>query len=135
EEEKLEIARRFLITRQLAESSLETNEVTITEPGLRKLIREYTYEAGVRNLEREIGKLFRKTARLKSEKKAYHKRITEEQIEKFLGPPEFQMMEAEQQDEIGVATAIAWTENGGEIMPVEVLLMDGKGSLQITGQV
>ena len=135
EEEKLEIARRFLISRQLAESSLEPNEVNISEPGIRKLIREYTYEAGVRNLEREIGKIFRKTARLKSEKKHYHKRITEIQIEKFLGPPDFQMMEAEKQDEIGVATAIAWTESGGEIMPVEVLLMDGKGSLQITGQV
>jgi ATP-dependent Lon protease len=135
EEEKLEIARRFLIGRQLEESSLEGGEVSLTEGAIRKLIREYTYEAGVRNLEREIGKLFRKTARLKSEKKHYPKRITETQIEKFLGPPEYQSMEAEKQDEIGVATAVAWTESGGEIMPVEVLLMDGKGTLQITGQV
>lgn len=135
EEEKLEIARRFLIGRQLEESSLEDGEVSLTEGAIRKLIREYTYEAGVRNLEREIGKLFRKTARLKSEKKHYPKRITEPQIEKFLGPPEYQSMEAEKQDEIGVATAVAWTESGGEIMPVEVLLMDGKGTLQITGQV
>ncbi|MCE5208866.1 MAG: endopeptidase La [Chloroflexi bacterium] len=135
EEEKLEIAKRFLIARQLEESSLEADEVKITEPAIRKLIREYTYEAGVRNLEREIGKLFRKTARLKSEKRHYPKRITETQVEKYLGPPQFLMMEAEYQDEIGVATAIAWTENGGEIMPVEVLLMDGKGNLQITGQI
>lgn len=135
EEEKLVIAKQFLIARQLDDAGLEDGEINFTEQALKKIIREYTYEAGVRNLEREIGKVCRKVARLKSEKRSYPKRITEAAIEKFLGPPQFLMMEAEMEDEIGVATAVAWTENGGEIMPVEVLLLDGKGNIQITGQI
>ena len=135
EEEKVEIARRFLIPRQLEESGFEPGEITMEDEGLKKVIREYTYEAGVRNLEREIGRLCRKQARLKSEKKKVAQVITAKMIEKYLGPPQFFITEAERQDEVGVATAIAWTENGGEIMPVEVLIMDGKGNLQITGQI
>jgi ATP-dependent Lon protease len=135
EEEKLEIARRFLIPRQVEESGFEPGEIEIEDDALKKVIRQYTYEAGVRNLEREIGRLCRKQARLKSEKKKVAPVITEKMIEKFLGPPQFFMTEAERQDEVGVATAIAWTENGGEIMPVEVLIMDGKGNLQVTGQI
>jgi len=126
EEEKVEIARRFLIPRQLEESGFEPGEITIEDEGLKKVIREYTYEAGVRNLEREIGRLCRKQARLKSEKKKVAQVITAKMIEKYLGPPQFFITEAERQDEVGVATAIAWTENGGEIMPVEVLIMDGR---------
>ncbi len=135
EEEKLEIANRFLVPRQLEESGLDSDEIHFQEQTLRKIIREYTYEAGVRNLEREIGRMCRKVARLKSEKKRYPRHLTTESVEKFLGPPQFFMTEAEMQDEIGVATAIAWTENGGEIMPVEVLILEGKGNVQITGQI
>ena len=135
EEEKVEIANRFLIPRQLDESGLDDNEVQFQEQAIRRIIREYTYEAGVRNLEREIGRMYRKVARLKSEKKSYPRRLTIQHVEKFLGPPEFFQTEAERQDEVGVATAVAWTESGGEIMPVEVLVMEGKGNLQITGQI
>lgn len=135
EEEKLEICRRFLIPRQMEESGLEEGELQFDEAALRKVIREYTYEAGVRNLERELGQLCRKTARLKAEKKHFAKTLSVGAIEKFLGPPQFYFAEAERKDEVGVATAIAWTENGGDIMPVEVLVMEGKGSLQITGQI
>lgn len=135
EEEKLEIARRFLFPKQLEESGLEPAELEIPDPTVQKLIREYTYEAGVRNLERELGRLCRKVARLKSEKKDHPCRIDPEGVEEFLGPPQFFETEAERQDEIGVATALAWTENGGEIMPVEVLILEGKGNLQITGQI
>ncbi len=135
EEEKVEIARRFLIPRQLEESGLDQLDITYDDDSVRKIIREYTYEAGVRNLEREIGKLCRKLARLKSEKKKHSNHFTVEQVAKFLGPPQFFMTEAERMDEVGVATAIAWTENGGEIMPVEVLIMEGKGNLQVTGQI
>jgi ATP-dependent Lon protease len=135
EEEKLEIARRYLVPRQLDESGLEESELTFPEQTLRKVIREYTYEAGVRNLEREIGRLCRKVARIKSEKKSIPKRIMPPVVERFLGPPQFFSLEAEKKDEIGVATAIAWTETGGEIMPVEVLVFDGKGNMQITGQI
>jgi ATP-dependent Lon protease len=135
EEEKLEISHRFLIPRQLEEAGLDEAGVTFQEKALQRMIREYTYEAGVRNLEREIGRAARKVARLKAEKKPYPTHITPGMVEKFLGPPQFYNLEAERQDEIGVATAIAWTENGGEIMPVEILLLAGKGNLQITGQI
>lgn len=135
EEEKVEISKRFLIPRQLEESGIETEEIKFEESALKKVIREYTYEAGVRNLEREIGKICRKTARLKSEKKHFAKSLTTSAVEKFLGPPQFFFTEAERKDEVGVATAMAWTENGGDIMPIEVLIMEGKGNLQITGQI
>ncbi|MEA4908953.1 MAG: endopeptidase La, partial [Anaerolineaceae bacterium] len=135
EEEKLEIAKRFLVPRQMEESGLDAGEISFQDQSIRRIIREYTYEAGVRNLEREIGRMCRKMARLKSEHRHHPARISESMVEKYLGPQQFFQTEAEQQDEIGVATAIAWTENGGEIMPVEVLVLEGKGNLQITGQI
>ncbi len=135
EEEKLEIARRFLIPRQMEESGLDLGEVRFKDSAVGKIIREYTYEAGVRNLERELGRMCRKAARLKSEKKQFPRMFAAGTVERFLGPPQFFQTEAERRDEVGVATAVAWTENGGEIMPVEVLIMDGKGNLQITGQI
>jgi ATP-dependent Lon protease len=135
EEEKLEIASRFLIPRQLEENGLDDGEVMLTHPAVQRVVREYTYEAGVRNLEREIGRVCRKIARLKAEGKRYPSHISPATVERFLGPPEFFNLEAERQNEIGVATAVAWTESGGEIMPVEVLLLEGKGNLQITGQI
>jgi ATP-dependent Lon protease len=134
EEEKLEIARRFLIPRQVEENGLADEEIRFSEQAMQRIIREYTYEAGVRNLEREIGRICRKIARLKAEQKNYPTQIGSTSIEKYLGPPQFFNLEAEREDEIGVATAVAWTANGGEIMPVEVLLIDGKGNLQLTGQ-
>lgn len=135
EEEKIVIAKRFLIPRQAEESGIESNEVRLPEHTLKRIIREYTYEAGVRNLEREIGRIYRKIARFKADKKRYPKAINADNLERFLGPPQFFDLEIEKDDEVGVATAVAWTENGGEIMPVEVLLVEGKGNLQITGQI
>ncbi|MHB8193593.1 MAG: endopeptidase La [Bellilinea sp.] len=135
EEEKLEIANRFLVPRQLEESGLEAGEIIFQEQTIRKIIREYTYEAGVRNLEREIGRMCRKVARLKSEKKHFPTHLIPKSVERLLGPPQFFQTLAEMKDEIGVATALAWTESGGDIMPVEVLILDGKGTMQITGQI
>ena len=135
EEEKLEIARRFLLPRQMDENGLQANELSIADQTVQRIIREYTYEAGVRNLEREIGRIYRKIARLKAENRRYPALVSPNRIERYLGPPQFFGMEAERRNEIGVATAIAWTENGGEIMPVEILLIEGKGNLQITGQI
>lgn len=135
EEEKIEIARRFLIPRQIEENGLQPGDIHFSEKALRKLIRDYTYEAGVRNLEREIASVARKIARLKAEGKRHPSKLEVTNIERFLGPPQFYNQEAEREDEIGVATAVAWTEGGGEIMPVEVLLTEGKGGLQITGQI
>lgn len=135
EDEKIEIAKRFLIPRQLEETGLDNEGILISNPALMKIIREYTYEAGVRNFEREIGRVLRKIGRMKTEHKQFPKRITPQTIRKFLGPQQFFETEAEGEDEVGVATALAWTENGGEIMPVEVLILEGKGNLQITGQI
>jgi ATP-dependent Lon protease len=135
EEEKLEIATRFLIPRQIEENGLTENEVRFSIQALQRIIREYTYEAGVRNLEREIGKVCRKVARLKAEGKKFPEMIGSASIEKFLGPPQYFSLEAEREDEVGVSTAVAWTENGGEIMPVEILIVEGKGNVQITGQI
>jgi len=135
EEEKLEIANRFLIPRQREENGLEDVEVNFTPEAVLRICREYTYEAGVRNLEREIGRIFRKIARAKAEGKKYPTEVGNPTVERFLGPPQFFNLEAERKNEVGVATAVAWTENGGEIMPVEILLIDGKGNLQITGQI
>ena len=134
EEEKIEIAKRFLIPRQVEENGLGRDQVRFSVQALQRIIREYTYEAGVRNLEREIGRICRKLARRKAEGKEYPNQISTSSIEPFLGPPQFFIQEAESQDEVGVATAIAWTSNGGETMPVEVLLIEGKGNLQLTGQ-
>jgi ATP-dependent Lon protease len=135
EDEKIEIAKRFLIPRQLEETGLDDEGIHFLDPSLMKIIREYTFEAGVRNFEREIGRVLRKIARLKTENKYYPKRVTPQAIRNFLGPQQFFETEAEGEDEVGVATALAWTENGGEIMPVEVLILEGKGNLQITGQI
>ena len=135
EEEKLHIARRFLIPRQLEECGLNLREVHFTDQALQRIVREYTYEAGVRNFEREIGRLLRKIARLKAEKKRYPSRVSPANVERFLGPPQYHQTEAEREDEVGVVTSLAWTEGGGDIMPVEIALMEGKGNLQITGQI
>ncbi len=135
EEEKLKIAERFLVPRQKEESGLDKKEISFEPSAIVRVIREYTYEAGVRNLERELGRIIRKVARLKSENKPIPEVITPKQVERFLGPTQFFQTEAEKKDEVGVATAVAWTESGGEIMPVEVLVFDGKGTLQITGQI
>jgi len=135
EEEKLTIANRFLIPRQISESGIESVGLRFSPQALQRIIREYTYEAGVRNLEREIGRICRKVARWKAEGKRYPTVIMPRMIEKFLGPQQFFQTEAERQDEVGVATSLAWTETGGEIMSIEVAVLDGKGNLQMTGQI
>ena len=134
EEEKLEIANRYLIPRQIEENGVDGINLQFETEAVRRMIREYTYEAGVRNLEREIGKVCRKVARLKAEGRKFPTTITMEAVEKLLGPQQFFQSEAELADEVGVVTSLAWTENGGEIMPVEVAILEGKGGLQMTGQ-
>jgi ATP-dependent Lon protease len=136
EEEKLAIARRFLIPRQLSENGLGAPErkVRFSEQALRSMIREYTYEAGVRNLEREIANACRKVARRVAEGKSAPKQVTVQSLNKYLGPPRFLRDQEDRDDEVGLALGIAWTEAGGDVMPVEVSLMDGKGSLMLTGQ-
>lgn len=135
EEEKLIIARRFLVPRQVEQNGLIKGDLSFSEDALKAIIREYTWEAGVRNLEREIGKTCRKVARRVAEGKKVPKRITPHMLYKWLGPPQITPHEAETEDQIGTVTGLAWTENGGDSLPVEALLVDGKGDLQITGQI
>ncbi len=135
EEEKLAIARQFLVPRQMEQNGLESRRLSISNDALRMMIREYTWEAGVRNLEREIGKTCRRLARRTAEGKKIPRRVTRSVIPRLLGPPEISPHEKESENQVGTSTGLAWTENGGEAMSVEVLLVDGKGSLQVTGQV
>jgi ATP-dependent Lon protease len=134
EEEKLEIAHQFLIPRQIEEHGLSDISLKIADSALQGIIREYTYEAGVRNLERELGQICRKLTRRLAEKKPIPKTITRSVLPKYLGPPRFNEQFLEKEDQVGVATGIAYTEAGGDIMPIEVTLMPGKGSLTLTGQ-
>jgi ATP-dependent Lon protease len=134
EEEKLEIARQFLIPRQIEEHGLEDISLKIADGAVQGMVREYTYEAGVRNLEREIGQICRKLTRRLAEQKPIPKTITRNALHKYLGPPRFTEQMVEKEDQVGVATGIAYTEAGGDIMPIEVTLMPGKGNLTLTGQ-
>jgi ATP-dependent Lon protease len=136
EEEKLAIARKFLIPRQLAENGLDgpDRSLSFSDKALRTIIRDYTYEAGVRNLEREIANVCRKVARRVAEGKPAPRQISIQSLTKYLGPPQFLRDEEDRTDEIGLALGIAWTEAGGDLLPVEVTLMEGKGSLMLTGQ-
>jgi ATP-dependent Lon protease len=134
EEEKIAIAHKFLISRQLDEHGLNANQLHLSQDALRTLIREYTYEAGVRNLEREIATICRKTARKVAEGKRYTHRVQSKSLSRYLGPPRYTFGRIEESDQIGVATGVAWTESGGDLLPVEVSLMEGKGGLTLTGQ-
>ena len=134
EEEKIHIAQQFLIPRQLEENGLTPERLGFSEKAIRHITREYTYEAGVRNLEREIANICRKVARRIAEEKKAPRHVTNQSLVKYLGPPQFTFGLAEQEDEIGVATGIAWTEAGGDLLNVEVTLMEGKGGLILTGQ-
>ncbi len=134
EEEKMMIAKTFVIPKQLAEHGLTPAHLRLSDDALRAIIREYTYEAGVRNMEREIANVCRKTARRVAEDKPHRYRITPALLDRYLGPPRFIYGLAEEKDQVGVATSVAWTDGGGDIMPVEVTLMQGKGTLLLTGQ-
>jgi len=142
EQEKLEIAKRFLVKKQMQQAGLTNKHIEFTDEGLMMLIRYYTREAGVRNLEREIGNLCRKVARLVVEressgnaKKEYlPTMIRPDVIQEFLGPIKFRDLEAEKKNEIGAAVGLAWTEVGGQILTTEATIMEGKGKLTTTGK-
>ena len=133
-EEKLEIARKYLIPRQFEDNGLSAKTIEISDDAMLRIIGEYTKEAGLRNLEREIASICRKVARKVAEGKTELTRITRANVHSFLGAPKF-VPEAEQEHhEIGVATGLAWTSAGGEILYVEASLSKGRGNLTLTGQ-
>ncbi|PID87082.1 MAG: endopeptidase La [Chloroflexi bacterium] len=134
EEEKLEIGRRFLVPKQVAQHGLEDKGVRFEEDALKAIVREYTREAGVRNFERETANVCRKIARAVAEKRRYPRRVSAKRVRDLLGPPRFLAEELQEEDEVGIATGAAWTATGGEIMFIEVNLMQGKGGLTLTGQ-
>jgi ATP-dependent Lon protease len=134
EEEKVAIARQHLIPRQIRESGLKSKQVVISEKALRQIISEYTFEAGVRNLDREIGNICRKVARRIAEGQRLPAGITPQRLAKFLGPAKFVPEMDQEASQTGLATGLAWTQAGGEVLYVEASLMKGKGDLIITGQ-
>jgi ATP-dependent Lon protease len=134
EEEKLEICRRFIVPRQLREHGLADMNVRFDDAALQVLIRQYTYEAGVRNLEREVANVCRKIARKVAEQKRFARRVTDKKIVELLGPPRFSADKLRLEDEVGIVNGLAWTPAGGDILAIEVNLMPGKGNFTLTGK-
>lgn len=133
QEEKFHIATGYLWSKQVHRSGLPKN-LKLTSPALREIISRYTREAGVRDLERQLAKICRKIARIKAENKKITSEIDITQVRKLLGPQIYTESLAEKKDEIGMSTGLAWTQAGGDILFIEVAIMPGKGSLQLTGQ-
>lgn len=134
EEEKLIIAKKYLVRKQMEENGVSDKHIEFKEDGLKKVISQYTREAGLRNLEREIGGLCRKVAREIAQGNNEKWTITAKVVEKFLGPPKFLREDDLDRNEIGVATGLAWTQFGGEILYIEATKMKGKGGMILTGQ-
>lgn len=134
EEEKVQIAKRYLIPKQIKDHGLNEKQIIFSEGTLQKVIREYTREAGVRNLERNIASLCRKVARQIVQDKRSSVKITAQNLHTFLGAPKYRNKQAELSHEVGVSTGLAWTEVGGDVLAIEVSVMKGKGNLLLTGQ-
>jgi len=135
EEEKKTIAQRHLIPRQIKENGLRARNMSISPGALHQIIKEYTYEAGLRNLEREIGALFRKVARKIAEGNKGHFRITKNNLQQYLGVAKYYPEMDQERSQVGLSTGLAWTQTGGDVLYVEASLIGGKGELLITGQI
>jgi ATP-dependent Lon protease len=135
EDEKIEIAKRHLIAKQVRENGLKKNEWSISDSALRDLIRYYTREAGVRNLEREIANLARKAVKeIAVDKNVKDVKVTARNLGKYAGVQKYRFGEAEAEDMVGVITGLAWTEVGGELLTVEAIMSPGKGKMSVTGK-
>ena len=134
ENEKEHIAKEHLIPKQMEENGIEKGKLTIQSAALKKIINNYTKEAGVRNLERTIGQICRKTARLIMEEDKKKVTVTSKNLSDFLGKEHFNYLMANKKDEIGISRGLAWTQVGGDTLPIEVNVMPGKGELMLTGQ-
>jgi ATP-dependent Lon protease len=134
EDEKINIAQKFLIPKQGKNNGLKKEEWEVSEEMNKKIIRDYTREPGVRNLEREISKIARKMVKKIDSKEKINKTISEEDLSNYLGVKKYNFGEIENENKIGVATGLAWTEVGGEILKIETVHMPGKGKMQITGK-
>jgi ATP-dependent Lon protease len=134
EDEKLHIARKYLVPKQLKEHGLTTKMLAITDAALREIIRRYTREAGVRNLERQIATICRQVARKVVEGETGKTSVSGKAVHSYLGPERFTFGLAEKRDEVGVSTGLVWTEVGGDVIFIEATTMKGKGGLTLTGQ-
>ncbi len=136
EEEKYQIAINYLLPKQLKEHGIEAEQLQISENAIRKIIRQYTREAGVRNLERELASICRKSAReiVRDNEKKNKIKINTQNLPGYLGIPRFRYGNAEKEDQIGAVTGLAWTEVGGDVLTIEVALLKGKGQLILTGK-
>jgi ATP-dependent Lon protease len=132
--EKVEIAKQFLVRKQREATGLTETQLQFTDDALREIIRSYTREAGVRNLEREIGNISRKVARKVVKDAQYTVTLNADKVNEFLGVTKFRDTLANEKSEVGLVTGLAWTEVGGSILSTEVAIVDGKGKLTITGQ-
>ncbi|GJL49463.1 MAG: Lon protease [Nitrospirales bacterium] len=133
EEEKLGIAQRYLIPRQLEEHGITEEHLRLTEPVIQQIISHYTREAGVRNLEREIANVMRKIAKRVAEGRTTRSTVTPSTLNKYLGAPKFLPEQEQEHDEVGVVTGLAWTESGGDVLYIEASSIKGKGQLTLTG--
>ena len=137
EDEKINIAMRYLVPKQLKNNGLKESEISVTEGGIRDVVRYYTREAGVRNLEREIAKVCRKVVKdilMKKGAKPKQVSVTARNLDKYLGVRRFRYGRAEEVDQVGQVTGLAWTEVGGELLTIETVVIAGKGKHNITGQ-
>ncbi len=134
EHEKLEIGKRFLVKKQMTATGLRGTQIRFTDEALLEVIRRYTRESGVRNLEREIANLCRKTVKKIVAQEIKQNEITPEEVEKLLGRPKFRQQGISESNQVGLATGLAWTEVGGEVLLTEATLMEGRGQLTMTGK-
>ena len=134
ENEKFHIARNYLVGKQLERNGLTKEQLILTDGALKKIIHNYTREAGVRNLERRIGDICRKAAREFLEDKKKVIRVTESGLEKYLGKERVTFEDANEEDEVGIVRGLAWTSVGGDTLQIEVNVMPGQGNLKLTGQ-
>ncbi len=134
EDEKINIANKYLLPKQIKDNGVKENEMTLSEDIVKEIIRSYTKESGVRNLEREISKVARKVVKKVVTGEEKQVKIDLKNISDYLGIQKFKFGELESEDKIGVVTGLAWTEYGGEILKIETVIMPGKGRMQITGK-
>lgn len=134
ENEKLHIAKEHLLAKQMERNGVKEGQLTISDGAMAKLISGYTREAGVRNLERKLGEICRKTARILYEGEKQTVRVTEQNLEKYLGKIKYTFDKKNETDEIGIVRGLAWTSVGGDTLEIEVNIMPGKGEFQLTGQ-
>jgi ATP-dependent Lon protease len=134
EDEKINIADKFLLPKQLRDNGVKEGELNLSEGTVKEIIRSYTKESGVRNLEREISKIARKTVKKVISEEEIKVNVNTNNLSNFLGVKKFKFGELETENKIGVVTGLAWTEYGGEILKIETVNMPGKGRMQITGK-